>query len=87
MFGKSLDLDRGIFSEILEDEMYAKGSLSTHMAELLKPQWDMIERHKQIIQKGDINHTSGTESAKYRHLRHCVQHRVLRIARTSNWET
>ena len=46
MFGKSLDLDRGIFSEIPEDEMYAKGSLSTHMAELLKTQSNMIERHK-----------------------------------------
>ena len=58
MFGKSLDLDSGIFSKIPEDEMYAKGSLSTHMAELLKTQSDMIVRHKQIIQKGDINHTS-----------------------------
>ena len=65
MFGKALDLDRGIFSDIPEDEMYAKGSLSTHMAELLKTQSGMIERHKQITQKGDITHTSDTESAKY----------------------
>ena len=65
MFGKSLDLDRGVFLEIPEDEMYAKGSLSTHMTELLKTQSDMIECHKQIIQKVDINHTLKTASAKY----------------------
>ena len=65
MFGKSLDLDRGIFSKIPKDEMYAKGSLSTHMAELIKTQSDMIERHKQIIQKGDIDHTSESASTKY----------------------
>ena len=58
-FGKSFDLDRGIFSEIPEDEMYAK------RAELLKTQSDIIERHKQVIQKGDINHTLETASAKY----------------------
>ena len=45
--------------------MYAKGSLSTHMTELLKTQSDMIERHKQIIKKVDINHTLKTASAKY----------------------
>ena len=36
MFGKALDLDRGIFSALPEDQMYATGSLSTHMANLLK---------------------------------------------------
>ena len=45
--------------------MYAKGSLSTHMANLLKIQKEMMERHKQIIQKGDKTHSSDTESTKY----------------------
>ena len=36
MFDKALDLEWGIFSALPEDQMYATGSLSTHMANLLK---------------------------------------------------
>ena len=43
IFGKALDLDRDIFSALPEDQMYTQGSLSTHMAKLLKTQSDMIE--------------------------------------------
>ena len=45
--------------------MYATGSLSTHMANLLKIQSEMIERHRQIIQKGDKAHTFEAETSKY----------------------
>ena len=45
--------------------MYSTGSLSTHMANLLKIQSEMIERHRQIIQKGDKAHTSDAETSKY----------------------
>ena len=65
MFGKALDLDRGIFLALPEDQMYATGPLSTHMANLLKIQSEMIERHRQIIQKGDKAHTSDAETSKY----------------------
>ena len=64
-FGKALDLDWGIFSALREDQMYATGSLSTHMAVLFKIQSEMIERHRQIIQKGGKVHTSDAETSKY----------------------
>ena len=41
--------------------MYATGSRSTHMANLLKIQ---SKRHRQIIQKGDKAHTSEAETLK-----------------------
>ena len=53
MLEKTLDLGRGIFSALLEDPMYAKTFLSTHMANLLETQSKIIERHRQTIQKGD----------------------------------
>ena len=65
MFGKGLDLDRGIFSVLSEDQMYTKWSLNTHMANLLKTQSKMIEHHGQVIQKGDQVHTSEKETTKY----------------------
>ena len=51
MFGKALDLDRGILSALPEDQMNAKGSLSSHMVNLSKTQSEMIERCRQIIQR------------------------------------
>ena len=35
------------------------------MANLLKTQSEIIERHRQIIQKGDQAHTSEKKAAKY----------------------
>ena len=58
MSGKVLDLDRGIFSALPEDQIYATGS------DLLKTRSEMILRCRQIIQRGNQAHTSEAETLK-----------------------
>ena len=65
MLSKVLDLDRGIFPALPEVQLYAKGSLSTHMANLLKTQSEINEHRRQIILKGDLAYTSEAETSKY----------------------
>ena len=58
LFGQAVDLDRGIFSAIPESSTHPSGTLSTHMAKMLKTQSIMIELHRERIQKGDAEHTA-----------------------------
>ena len=48
-----------------EDFTYPKGSLSSHMAKMLKTQSAMIELHKQRIQKSDEKHTKLPSAPDY----------------------
>ena len=66
LFGRVVDLDRGIFAAMLLNYTYPKeASLSTHMAKMLRTQSTMIQLHWELIEKGDISHINFDSSEEY----------------------